>query len=115
VAIHPIGPLGLSHQEPTLEPLPACAGLRATRGLFEVDGDKLWFLGDEAPIVDARAPLGAQSAWFRLAPDGRFALLEREEGLQRETLLLIGATRQRVLLGDAATRAWGWLGPAAAR
>jgi len=115
VAIHPVGPLGLAHGEPPLDLVPPCAGLRATRGLFEVGDDKLWFLGDSEPIVDARTPLGAQSAWFRVAPGGRFALLEREEGLRRDTLLLIGGTRQRVLLGDAATRAWGWLTPAAAK
>ena len=108
IAIHPVSQMELRHGEPSLEPEPAPLAPRAPRGLFEVGGGKLWFLGDEAPVADFNAPTGADSVWFRLSPDGRFALLERESGADHESFLLLGGTRQRLRLAGSTARMFGW-------
>ena len=115
IAIHPVGPMELRHGEPSLEPEPAPLAPRAPRGLFEVGGGKLWFLGDQAPVADFNAPTGADSVWFRLSPDGRFALLERESGADHESFLLIGGTRQRLRLAESTARMFGWFAAPSAR
>ncbi len=125
LAAWPVGPMELSHDQPSREREPtratgaadgatgdatgdgAAPSGRVTLGWFEVDPSRLWFRGDREPAVDARAPVGAERAWFRVSADGEFALLMRENGATTAAILLVGASRERVPLSPGAT-VLGW-------